>query len=343
MIPWQVLLQRNAVDAATQEAILAIPANYAESGEEGLAVRHYEIAAKQFDLQLQLLDDAISSIENDGLIAALRENAILYDRSSLQRLPPSSDVTPQLHLLLASTEFQREIKRYQELLDIRNSLRFWGNNFPALELMLSERRRGFENKLPLLQQSSSFDRLELLREQRQQFAVRVNAIEQQQDFEALANPDEQEQLSRLQRVAVSIDKVAPERNTAYQQDMFRLLSGLLRYELETDFPVRFWKTKKQLILLDRALAESEQRVDGLRRITERTDLEFGLFEGRISGQTERISQLRSKVSTLLSSQEQLINQMAIDAIRQQQQHIVQLRLNARFELAKIFDRMAAEQ
>ena len=343
MIPWQVLLQRNAVDAATQEAILAIPANYAESGEEGLAVRHYEIAAKQFDLQLQLLDDAISSIENDGLIAALRENAILYDRSSLQRLPPSSDVTPQLHLLLASTEFQREIKRYQELLDIRNSLRFWGNNFPALELMLSERRRGFEKKLPLLQQSSSFDQLELLREQREQFAVRVNAIEQEKDFEALANPDEQEQLSRLQRVAASIDKVAPERNTAYQQDMFRLLSGLLRYELETDFPVRFWKAKKQLILLDRALAESEQRVDGLRRITKRTDLEFGLFEGRISGQTERISQLRSKVSTLLSSQEQLINQMAIDAIRQQQQHIVQLRLNARFELAKIFDRMAAEQ
>ena len=30
--PWRLLLQRNAVDAATQEAILAIPANYAESG-----------------------------------------------------------------------------------------------------------------------------------------------------------------------------------------------------------------------------------------------------------------------------------------------------------------------
>ena len=78
-----------------------------------------------------MLDGAIGSIENDGLIAALRENAILYDRSSLQRLPPSSDVTPQLHLLLASKEFQREIKRYQELLDIRQSLRYWGNSFPG--------------------------------------------------------------------------------------------------------------------------------------------------------------------------------------------------------------------
>jgi hypothetical protein len=343
MIPWRVLLQRNAVDAATQEAILAIPANYAESGQDKLAVRHYQIAAEQFDLQLQVLDNSIRSIENDGLIAALRENAILYDRSSLQRLPPSSDVTPQLHILLASTEFQREIKRYQELLDIRNSLRYWGTNFPALELMLEERRRGFDQNLPLLQQSSSFDQLEQLRERKNQFATRVYEIESNEDYAALATPEEQEHLSRLQRVASTIDKLAPERNTAYQQDMFRLLSGLLNYELATDFPVRFWKSKKQLVLLDRALSESEQRAKNLRGISERTDMEFGFFEGRINGQTQRIRDLRNRVTNLLTAQEKLINQMAINAIRQQQQHIVQLRLNARFELAKLYDRLAAEQ
>ena len=343
MIPWRVLLQRNAVDAATQEAILAIPTNYAESGQDKLAVHHYQIAAQQFDLQLQVLDQSIKSIENDGLIAALRENTILYDRGSLQRLPPSSDVTPQLHILLASTEFQREIKRYQELLDIRNSLRYWGTNFPALELMLEERRRGFEQNLPRLQKSSSFDQLEQLRERRNQFATQVNAIESNQDYAALATPGEQEHLSRLQRVASTIDKLAPERNTAYQQDMFRLLSGLLNYELATDFPVRFWKSKKQLILLDRALSESEQRAKDLRGISERTDLEFSFFDDRISGQTQRIRDLRNRVTTLLTAQEKLINQMAINEIRRQQQHIVQLRLNARFELAKLYDRMAAEQ
>ena len=114
--PWRLLIRRNAVDAATQEAILAIPANYAKSEQSTLAVRHYEIAVKQFDLQLELLNNAVGSIENDGLIAALQENALLYDRSSLQRLPPSSDVTAQLHILMASTEFQREIKRYQEIM-----------------------------------------------------------------------------------------------------------------------------------------------------------------------------------------------------------------------------------
>jgi hypothetical protein len=341
--PWRLLIRRNAVDAATQEAILAIPANYAKSEQSTLAVRHYEIAVKQFDLQLELLNNAVGSIENDGLIAALQENALLYDRSSLQRLPPSSDVTAQLHILMASTEFQREIKRYQELIDIRTSLGYWGNSFPALELMLAERRQRFEQKLPLLQQSASFEQLEQIRGQRERFAEQVNAIHSSGDYLALATPEEEDHLQRLQRAATSIVKVAPESNTTYQQDMFRLLSGLLHYELATDYPVRFWKTRKQLILLDRALLQANYRVSTLGRITERTANDFEIFDGLIDGQAERIEDLRSNVFDLLKKQEQHINQLAIDEIRAQQLHIVQLRLNARFELAKLYDELAEQQ
>jgi hypothetical protein len=277
------------------------------------------------------------------LIAALQENALLYDRSSLQRLPPSSEVTPQLHILLASTEFQREMKRYQELVDIRTSLGYWGNNFPALELMLAERRQRFKQKLPLLQQSTSFDQLDQFRQRRERFAEQVKAIDSSDDYLALATPAEEDHLERLQRVATSIVKVAPERNTAYQQDMFRLLSGLLHYEMAIDYPVRFWKTRKQLIQLDRALLEAKYRVSALGRITQRTSNDFEIFEGIIDGQANRISDLRSKVSALIKQQEQLINKLAIDEIRRQQLHIVQLRLNAHYELAKLFDKLAAQQ
>ena len=341
--PWRLLIRRNAVDAATQEAILAIPANYAKSEQSTLAVRHYEIAVKQFDLQIELLNNAVGSIENNGLIAALQENALLYDRSSLQRLPPSSDVTPQLHILMASTEFQREIKRYQELIDIRTSLSYWGNSFPALELMLAERRQRFQQKLPLLQQSASLDQLEQIREQRERFAEQVNAIQASGDYLALSTPEEEGHLQRLQRVATSIVKVAPENNTTYQQDMFRLLSGLMHYEMATDYPVRFWKARKQLIQLDRALLRANYRMSTLGRITERTANDFEIFDGLIDGQSERIEGLRDKVSGLLIKQEQLINQLAIDEIRRQQIHIVQLRLNARFELAKLYDELADQQ
>ncbi len=341
--PWRLLLRRNALDAATQEAIWAIPASYLEAGRDELALQHFEIAARQFDAQLRLLDAAVESVRRDGLIAALREHAILSDRVSLQRLPPSSDVTPHLHLLLASTPFQREVRRYQQLLDIRNSLRYWGNNFPALELVLAERRRAFAEKLPRLQQSSSFATLADLRRQRDAFAAHLAAIETGEDHAALADADEREHLERLARVAASIESLAGKRDTAYQQDMHRLLAGLVHYQLATDFPVRFWRAKKQLIALDRALDESNRRAADLRRVAERGEAGFVVFERRIAGQQARIARLRHNVTALLERQERQINRLAIDAIRQQQRHVAQLRLNARFEVAKLYDRMAATQ
>jgi hypothetical protein len=342
-VPWQLLLRRNAVDAATQEAILAIPANYAESGQDRRAIQHYEIAANQFDLQLEMLQGAIRAIQNRELITALRDSAILRDRGQLQSLPPSSSVTPQLHLLLASSGFQREVKRYQELLDIRESLGHWSNSLPTLELMLSERRRAFEDNLPVLQETGSFAQLETLTRQRDQFAARLDRIVSHEDYLALAQPQEREHMERLQRVADSIGRIAAQQSTGYQQDMLRLLSGLLNYQLATEYPARLWQARKQMLQLNSALDVAEARALKLRQITQQTDLEFSGFDNRIRGQSARIEGLRERVDKLLQQQENRINEMATEAIREQQQHIVQLRLNARFELARIYDKLAATQ
>ena len=343
LLPWRLLLNRNAVDAATQEAILAIPSSYAELGQDRLAISHYEIAARQFDAQIRLLIEAVAAVEAGSLIDALRDRTILSDRGSLERLPPSSPVTPQLHLLMASTGFQREVRRYQDLLDIRTSLSYWGTSFPALELMLDERRRAFDRRLPKLEQSTSFERLKEFRRQRDEYARLFNDIEARQDYAAFATPEEEEHLERIERTRETMRRVSSKRNTAYQQDMLRVLSGLLRYQLATEYPVRRWQTKKRLIHLDRALAEAEYRVDSLRRIAERTELNFEFFRQRIDGRSERILGLRARVDELLKKQAQHINDLAIAALREQQKHVVQLRLNARFELARLYDKLAAGQ
>ena len=106
---------------------------------------------------------------------------------------------------------------------------------------------------------------------------------------------------------------------------------------------RLWKANKQMLQLNRALDEASDRALKLRQITQRTDRDFKVFENRIRGQSQKISALRQRVAGLLQQQEQHINRLAIEAIRAQQQHIVQLRLNARFELARIYDKLAAPQ
>jgi hypothetical protein len=165
-------------------------------------------------------------------------------------------------------------------------------------------------------------------------------IEHSKDYQALAQVDELEHLERLERVADSIDKLGAQRNTVDQQEMLRLLSGLMNYRFATDYPRRIWQSKKQLIHLNHALAKADERVVGLRRITDRTQLDLSEFRIRISGQSEKIDGLRTRVADLLNHQEQQINRLAIDAIRVQQEHVRKLMLNARFELSRIYDKLA---
>ena len=91
--------------------------------------------------------------------------------------------------------------------------------------------------------------------------------------------------------------------------------------------------------LDQAFDEAQRRIVSLREITRSTEDNFAAFQDRISGQTERIAGLRQRVDDLLRQQEQHLNQLGINAIRAQQEHVKQLRLNARFELARIYDKL----
>ncbi|MFT5398459.1 MAG: hypothetical protein ACI9LO_000229 [Planctomycetota bacterium] len=342
LLLWRELIRKNAVDAATDEALLAIPEYYVDKGQDKLAISHYESAAHHFDAQLGILDSAALAVGKNNLIAALYEHKLISQRGSFDRLPPHSAVTVQLLSLLASAEFHRQIKHLQQLLDINQSLLYWDLNLPALDLMLQERRKNFQQKLPLLQQSTSFEKLDTLRSSRDSFAQSLQQIESTEDHRALASPEEKEQLERLDRIAGSISVIGEQRNTVYQQDMHRFLSGILHWNQSTDYPVRHWRAKKQLIELDRALAISTDKAQSLSTITESTRKSFSGFQQRIDAQQAKISVMKKRVEALVSRQHQNINQLAFDTIESQREKIISLRLGARFALARLYDKLASQ-
>ena len=243
---------------------------------------------------------------------------------------------------MASEVFQREVKRYQELVIIGSTLAEWDGNLPTLKLMLVERRKNFEQKLPLLQQTNDFETLANLQRSRDKYAGRLTEIENRQDFLSLATPDEKQQLQRLDKISLSLKKLKGLENTDSQADMHRLLAGILDWQISTDFAPRYWQANKQLKALDRALTESQQRARSLSQITDSSRKRFGEFEHRIDGKDIRIKNLYQRVVKLVKRQESRINQLAIEAIQQQQQHIIQLRLNARYSLARLYDSMVSE-
>jgi hypothetical protein len=342
LVPWLELTQKNTIDVATQEALLAIPTVFEQSQRNELAVQYYELAANQFDQQLEILDQVASSIRQSELIEALLQNDLLEATGRFEKLPPPSLAAPYLHILMASEVFQREVKRYQELVNIRGTLADWDGNLPILNLMLVERRKNFEQKLPLLQQTNDFETLANLQRSRENYAKKLIDIDNRQDFLSLASLDEKQQLQKLDKIALSLDKLKGLENTESQTDMHRLLSGILEWQISTDYAPRYWQAKKQLRALDRALTESQHRALSLRQITDLSRKRFAEFEHRIDGKDIRIKALYQRVVKLIERQESRINQLAIRAIQQQQQHITQLRLNARYSLARLYDSMVSE-
>lgn len=342
LVPWLELARKNTIDPATQEALLAIPTALEENQKPKLAVQYYELAANQFDKQLEVLDHSTTTIQNGELISLLNENALVYEGAEYTATSLRSSSAPYLHILLASREFQRELKRYQELIDISSTLNHWNFNLPTLALMLNERRQRFQEKLPLLEQTSNFDHLESLNKSRSVFANQLGEIESNKDYLGLATVEENEQLQRLNKVSQTLVSIGEQSDTSDEQDMHRLLSGLLNWQINTSYASRLWAAQKQLNGLDEALSVATSRADSLRQITASSQQKFDDFELRIQTQEKKIKGLIQRIVDLIERQEKLIVRLAISAIDVQKQHIVQLRLNARYALARLYDTMVSE-
>ena len=342
LVPWLELAQKNTIDPATQEALLAIPTALEENHKPKLAVQYFELAANQFDKQLELLEQSITTISAGELISLLNQNALIYSGSKFAATSLQSSSAPYLHLLLASSEFQREINRYRQLIDISATLNHWQFNLPTLALMLKERRQAFQKKRPLLELSSNFENLEALKKSRNRFAKQLNQIENTSDHLALATVKEREQLQRLSRVSKTLDNIGDRSDSSDGKDMHRLLYGLLDWQIGTSYAPRLWAAQKQLKSLDRALSIATTRADSLRQVNSNSLQTFDDFDFRIKTQKSKISGLIQRVADLLERQEKHINRIAIAAINAQKQHIVQLRLNARYSLARLYDSMVSE-
>lgn len=343
---WLTLKNKAQNDGATHEAILAVPYAVEQKGDKVLATQYYDQAARNFDDLLDNMDIIADSIKSNELIHALHDNHLVRDhsiRSSLDIKPLQTPATPYLHQLFASTEFQLEVRHYQELLDIQSGLQRWQNNLPVLQLMLDERTLSFEQKRPMIEQSSSFDELSAIQEQRDALATRVNQIESSEDIYAVADEDEVDYLDQLQDIQDIISRFEEQQDFSEEKEKYRLLSGLLQWQVSTSFPQRFWRIKRELQLLDRALSEAGKSAQSLAQASQLNELKLQDFAQRIIGQDEQIARQSEKVDHLIARQQQFINQLALDEIDAQKNHLKQLRLSARYSLARLYDEISKQE
>lgn len=340
LVSWVELKNRNSKDPAVQEAMLTIP--YALEGlnarEQALA--YYNDAINSYNTELASISQVIRSVKAGEFVSALRtlhlhqldENHLHYTTL------PDSIATPYLQGLIAEQGFQSVLKTYRDLLYMKNILAHWDQQMPAYRLMLKERKKAYQARIPQIkaflnnsQESALLARYQKLKEQ-------FSKADQQPLM--LANEQELSLLHRLDKIKRILAKV-PASDLDQQRDQYRLFSGLLQWQIETDYAPRHWQIEKELKTIEKVFAKLDKAKKSSLQTLVKTPQYFATFAKRIDDKQAAIRHLNQRISEAIAAQENLINRLAIDELEHQKHQLENYHIRASYSLTRLYDSLAA--
>jgi Tfp pilus assembly protein PilF len=344
--PWMALRERSMLDSAVQESLLAVPYAFAQLGADKQAADHYVDAIEAFDREARRLSESIDSIERGELITELlaeREDAA--DETSgwywrLERIPDSVE-SRYLYELLASNRFQEGLKNYRDLLQLNRNLDRWVESLGAFDDIVDTRERAYRQRLPVVESSLSSVDLEAIQARRVELESRLQAIERGENVVALGTAKEQENWALLESVGAKLSRLPSDPESEAMRVKHRFLRGVLLWDLQRDYKARLWSGRRGLIDLDKQLREAQRPHKHVSAARDDWPEKFGELTARIEGLRPRVDGLKLTAGGALARQQEYLQGIAVEELKAQRDRLNTYMLQARFALASIYDRSAA--
>jgi len=343
LAPWLALRERSLLDSAVQESLLAVPYAYAQLGANKQAADHYVDAIEAFSSEIVRLTASIDSIEKGELITELLGERLTQANEAsgwywrLERIPDSVE-SRYLYELLASNRFQEGLKNYRDLKQVNRNLERWTESLGAFDDILDTRQRAYEQRLPNIDAALSSVDLDAMAARRVELESRLQAIERSEDVVALGTAKEQESWARIEAMEPHLAGASEE-----VRDKHRFLRGLLLWDLRRDYKARLWAEHKALSDLDRQMREAQRRHHQVSSSRDDWPEKFVALTARIEGLRPRVAGLQSQAQAALNQQQQFLQGIAVEELKAQRDRLNTYMVQARFALASIYDRAAAER
>ena len=341
LVYWNELKQRSQLDTAVQESLLAVPYALGKLGALRQSLQEYEQAIVIYTREMGRIDSAIAGIQAGQLSASLLGQDTSEEMGwfwQLEKLPNDPE-TYYLSTLLAGHDFQEALKNYRDLRFLLGRLNRWSSDVVAYQDMLATRRAGFRERLPAVMKSARMLDQPRIVAERDRLAAELDRVEREGDGEVLATVGERAQLVRLESIRSRLSRRV---SADDEWERYRVLRGLLRWDIETDFSGHLWQARKSLSELDAELAENARRRDEITRASERLPGEFNAFEARIAALRPRIARLQGLTAELARAQEAQLNDLAIAELRVRRERLASYLTQARFAVAQIYDHAASQ-
>ena len=339
IVPWSILAEREVTDAATQEALLALPYAYGKLNIHGRAAVHYGRALDSFGAEIDKLTDSIESIREGKFLEALVREEIRKDKDWLIRLRslPDAPETYYLMELLASHDFQTGLQNYLDLADLKRRLLTWEGGFDSYDEMVEIRRAHYEPLLPDVDEAfrKLDSRLRLRKEQHAMLVKRRNDLLTTPRPEFLATRDEQAIMARLDMLEAQAQGEELER--------VKRLRGVLAFTLHIEYHDRFTEFDRHLRSLDEAMVTAQSEYDEFVRSRQAATHSFEGYDDPMQRLRADVQQSVDRIDMLMARQGHLLEVLAIDQLIARRDHLENYGDKARFALADSYDRATQSQ
>ena len=342
LVPWLTLRKRNLLDAAVQESYLTVPYAYNQLGAPGQAAEYYSSAIDSFDAELRHIDNSIEEIRGGHLLDRLlnddkKDTLTWYWQ--LKTLPDAPE-SRYLYTLLARNEFQEGLKNYRELVFMSRNLDDWREDVSAFDNMLDTRQQAYDEELPKADAVMSVTDLAALTQKRVDFESRLNEIEKSNDVAALGTPEEQRTWARLRHMEDFVAAHPDDPDLAEMRDKVRLMKGVVYWRLSESFKARLWNERRSVKELEASLIETQKRAVQVQQARTGVPTNTGAFGERVGAMRDRMDRLQQRLTALTQKQSRFLEDLAIEELGRQKQRIETYQVQARFELAAIYDKTA---
>ena len=346
LVPWTSLAQREATDAAVQEAMLALPYAYSKLNVHGRAALLYGRAVESFGNELDKVEASVGSIREGEFLKALVRQEIRQDKDWVIRLRslPEAPETFYLMALMASHDFQTALQNYLDLEDLRKKLVAWERSFDSFEDIIRLRRQYYDPLLPEIDRH--FRKLDaqirLRLEQRKHLDRRLQHLLIAPRPDSLATADEQYLAARIDQLESALpDASHPEAATLRLR--IGRLRGALTWNLETQYHQRLTDAHEHLRELNEDVDALTAQYDAFVRARQAATHSYVGYETPINGLRVRVHDALERLDVLMARQGHMLETVAINELMVRRERLEAYLNQARFAFADSYDRAAKAQ
>jgi TolA-binding protein len=124
------------------------------------------------------------------------------------------------------------------------------------------------------------------------------------------------------------------------RDKFRLLKGVMYWRLSASFKARLWNERRSVKELEAQIQETQRRSVLVSQARAAAPTNTGAYAARVAEVRARLDQMQERVADVSARQNRYLQVLAIRELEAQKVRISTYQIQARYELASIYDHAA---